>query len=68
MLLTLKDKFEDGPFMFQHDCAPVHKARAIKTWMSEFAVKEIDWPAQSPNFKPTKHLWDELERRLERTS
>ena len=31
MLPTLWEQFGDGPFLFQHDCAPVHKARSIKT-------------------------------------
>ena len=30
----------DGPFLFLHDCAPVHKARSVKTWMREFGVDE----------------------------
>ena len=37
MLPTLWEQFGDGPFLFQHDCAPVHKVR--------FGVDEVDWPA-----------------------
>lgn len=28
---------EDGPFLFQHDCTPVHKTTAIKTWMRDLS-------------------------------
>jgi len=64
MLRILWKQFGDGPFLFQHDFAPVHKARSIKTWMSEFGVEELDWPAKRPDLNPIEHLGDELERRL----
>ena len=32
MLPTLWQKLGEGLFLFQHDNAPVHKARSIKKW------------------------------------
>ena len=37
------------PFLFQHDCVPVDKARSINTWFDKFDVEELQWPAQSPD-------------------
>ena len=42
MLPTLWEQFGDGPFLFQHDCAPVHKAKSIKTWRRDFGVDELE--------------------------
>ncbi|KAK3531017.1 hypothetical protein QTP70_007861 [Hemibagrus guttatus] len=44
------EQFGDDHFLFPHDCTPVHKARSIKTWMSEFGVGELDWPAEDQAF------------------
>lgn len=54
-----------GPFTFQHETFPLHKARPIKTWFSQSGVEEPDWPVRSPDLTPIQHLRDEVERRLQ---
>ena len=53
-----------GPFLFQHDDAPMHKAMSIQKWFVKIGVEELDWPAQNPDLNLNKHLWDDLECRL----
>lgn len=55
---TLCQQFGEGPFLFQHDCGPVHKAKSTKTWFEKFGVEELQWPTQSPDLNP---IWEKLE-------
>jgi hypothetical protein len=61
VLLTLWQQFEEGPFLFQHDNTPMHKALPIQKWFVEIGVEELHRPAQSPDLNPIEPLWDELE-------
>lgn len=50
-------------FLFQHDCARVHKARCVKALQLESGVEEFDRPVQSPDLN-RMDLWNELETLL----
>lgn len=56
--------FEEGSFLFQHDCAPVHKTRPTKTCLNGFGLGKLDWLTQSPDLNCIEHCCDELEWRL----
>ena len=62
MLPTLWQQFGEGPFLFQHDNAPMHKARSVQKWFVEIVVEELEWPAKTPDLNHNEHLLDELER------
>ena len=45
VLPTLWHQFGESPFLFQHDNAPMHKARSIQKWFVGIGVGQLDWPA-----------------------
>ena len=56
VLPTWWQQFGEGPFLFQHDNTPVHKAWSIQKWFVEIGVEELDWSAQSLDLNLMKHL------------
>jgi hypothetical protein len=64
VLPTLWQKFGKGPLLFQHDNAPVHKARSIQKRFVEISVEELDCPVQSPDLNLIDNSSNQLELRL----
>ncbi|KAK3528472.1 hypothetical protein QTP70_000122 [Hemibagrus guttatus] len=52
MLPTLWEHFGDIPFLFQHDCAPVHKARSISNPIEDL-WDELEWRLRARPSRPT---------------
>ena len=57
VLSTLWQQFGEGPFLFQRDNDPVHKARSIQKYFVQISFEELDWPVQSPDLSPFEHTF-----------
>uniref|UniRef100_A0A8C5MJU2 Tc1-like transposase DDE domain-containing protein n=1 Tax=Leptobrachium leishanense TaxID=445787 RepID=A0A8C5MJU2_9ANUR len=65
MLPTLWEQFGAGPFLFQHDCAPVpHVAGVCQQFLQDEGIDAMDWPARSPDLNPIEHIWDIMSRSI----
>ncbi len=49
MLPSADQRFKDADFIFQQDLTPAHTAKSTKSWLNDYGVGVLDWPANSPD-------------------
>lgn len=56
--------FGDLQWTFQHDNAPIHTARVVKSWIRDQNIKLLDWPPYSPDLNVIENVWGWLVRKV----
>jgi len=61
-----RDLFFENPqaMRFQHDNAPIHKARVVQEFLQENDFLVIPWPPYSPDLNPIEFLWNVADQKL----
>ena len=45
---------------------PEHTSKIVSKWLKDNGAKVLEWPSQSPDLNPSKYVWAELKRLVQR--
>lgn len=64
VLKTAFPHFQNLQWTFQHDNAPIHTARSVKSWIRDQKVDLMEWPPYSPDLNIIENVWGWLARKV----
>uniref|UniRef100_A0A1I7X548 HTH_Tnp_Tc3_2 domain-containing protein n=1 Tax=Heterorhabditis bacteriophora TaxID=37862 RepID=A0A1I7X548_HETBA len=50
----------------QQDNDPKHSSNATKCWLHQKKITKMEWSSNSPDLNPIEHLWNDVEKEVER--
>lgn len=56
--------YPDGDWILQHDLAPCHTAKVVKTFIASEGITVLPWPGNSPDMNPIERMWAIIKQKL----